>query len=222
MYHRTWFIVLLLFVSTMLLGGVLFLGDVLTELDFLKAQGAVNTGEAQAQNTPANDATSPHAPSRGNSKAKIQIVEFSDFQCPFCREAFIILQEVWKKYPEDIYFQYRHFPVVSQHPYARAAAEASMCADEQEKFWEYHDLIFKNQQDLSEKTLENFAIILNLDQEKFERCLSTHTYGALVTEDFEAGLRLGVAATPTFFINGYKVQGVLPMEVWEKVIRELR
>ncbi|MEK9165317.1 MAG: DsbA family protein [Patescibacteria group bacterium] len=204
-YLKTWFIALLVFASAGLFFCVLFLSEIATQLEFISAGEKLENQEILPLGF------SKTAPARGNPEARIQIAIFADFLCPFCRENFFILDDILSRHSDDIYLQFRHFPIISQD--SQTKAEASMCADEQDKFWEYHDQEFSGQIDLS---------VLNLDQEQFDQCVKDRKYKKLVEDDFNDGRRLGVSATPTFFINGRKIQGVLPLDVWEKLIAELR
>lgn len=204
-YLKTWFIALLVFASVGLFFCVLFLSETATELEFISA------GDKQDNQDVLPLGFSKTAPARGNPQAKIQAAVFADFLCPFCRESFFILDDILSRHSDDIYLQFRHFPIISQD--SQYSAEASMCADEQNKFWEYHDQLFSGQINLT---------VLNLNQEQFDQCASERKYKKLVEDDFNEGKRLGVSATPTFFINGRKIQGVLPPDVWEKLISELK
>jgi protein-disulfide isomerase len=219
-YLKTWFILFLVITLSLLLFGIIFLSDTATKIELF---GAKNDSFQKALPSQKTDwGLREGAPAIGNKGAGIVVVEFSDFQCPFCREAFFILQDVLARHTSEIYFQYRHFPLDTPHPLARKAAEASMCANQQGKFWEYHDLIFRNQDTLTPASLLEFAIEVGLDGSKFASCLKSDEFKKYVEEDFQAGKALGVEATPTFFINGRKIQGVLPKDVWEQLIREIR
>lgn len=206
-YLKTWFIALLIFASLGLFLCVLFLSDTATELEFISAGDKAKKNQQDILPL----GFSKTGPGRGNPQAKIQVAVFADFLCSFCRESFFILGEVLSRHPDDIYLQFRHFPIISQDSWTKA--EASMCAWEQNKFWEYYDGLFRGQINLSG---------LNLNQEQFDKCVSERKYKKLVEDDFNDSRQLGVSATPTFFINGRKIQGVLPSDVWEKLISELR
>ena len=220
-YHTTWFIFVLVLCAGGLFASVLFLANTFTELEYLNATAGNNFVERYVDEGLPIGFTEGGV-RRGNPNAKVRIVEFSDFECPFCREAFFILQDVWTRHEDDIYFEYRHFPIISLHPNAERGAIASMCAEEHNAFWPYHDLLFQNQEDLSDRSLKNFAIILDLDTETFNRCLSSGKYTRKIEQDVRDGLTLGVNATPTFFIEGRKIEGVLPLEIWEQLIKELQ
>ncbi|MBI2475583.1 DsbA family protein [Candidatus Uhrbacteria bacterium] len=156
--------------------------------------------------------------SLGRKDAPVTIVEFADFQCPYSREASFVMRELALKYPEKINFIYRDFPLSDVHPLARKAAEASECAADQGKFWEYHDKLFQNQSDLSQERFYQFAAELNLNISFFRSCLDSGTYKEEVENDYQDGLKAGVRGTPTFFINGTKIQGAIPKDIFEKLI----
>jgi protein-disulfide isomerase len=155
---------------------------------------------------------------RGNPKAPVIIVEFSDFQCPYCQGVDATLKKLLAKYQGRVSLAYRDLPLKDIHPQAELAAEAGRCAGEQGKFWEYHDLLFQNQNKLYHDGLIEQARTLNLDEKQFDSCLSSSKYKAQVEEDRQAGLRAGVTGTPGFFINGNVLSGNQPQDSFEKVI----
>lgn len=157
-------------------------------------------------------------PSLGPRDAKIVIVEFSDFQCPFCNEAKPVIKEVLKNYGDQILFIYRDFPLVDIHPQALLAAMAGECAHEQGKFWEMHDRIFENQDEITQANLKIHAVAIGLNNIQFDNCLASGKYLKEIEEDLRDGLAAGVGATPTFFINGVKVAGVIPLTTFEQII----
>lgn len=158
---------------------------------------------------------------RGNQEAPVTVIEYSDFQCPFCSRFHETMKQVMVNYPEQVRWIYRHFPLESIHPYARKAAEASECAAEQDKFWEYTDYIFENQSALSNDTLSSFAVSMGLNKNKFEECLSSGKYKEKVDEDYQSGASLGVRGTPGNFINGQSVPGALPYDQMADIIDNL-
>lgn len=162
--------------------------------------------------------TTTDDPSLGRADARLTIVEFADFGCPYSREVSFILRELSLKYPEKIHYIYRDFPIVDLHPIAQKAAEAGECAAEQGRFWEYHDKLYSNQSDLSQDRLYEFASELNLNVETFRDCLDSGRKREEVLEDYQDGLNAGVKGTPTFFLNGTKVEGSIPKELFEQVI----
>jgi protein-disulfide isomerase len=157
---------------------------------------------------------------RGNPKAKVMIVEFSDFQCPYCGAVEATLQRVLAKYPDTVALAYRDMPMSKIHPLARQAAEAARCAGEQGKFWEYHDLLFADQQNLDQDGLMGKARSLKLDEQQFESCLTSEKFKAQVEQDSQDGIRVGVGGTPGFFINGIFLSGSQPESAFENLVQE--
>ena len=156
-------------------------------------------------------------PSRGPNDAKITMIEFSDFECPFCGRAHETVDKVMAKYEGKVHLVFRQFPL-SFHPHARKAAEAAVCADEQGKFWQMHDWMFTNQQKLEINELKETAGTLGLDKTKFAECLDGNKSAKSVEEDMAAGEKNGVSGTPAFFINGIPLSGAQPIEEFEKII----
>jgi protein-disulfide isomerase len=156
---------------------------------------------------------------RGDPKAPVVIVEFSDFQCPYCQSVQPTLKTLLAKYEGRVSLAYRDLPVRDIHPQAELAAEASRCAGEQGKFWEYHDLLFANQNKLDRPGLVELAHGLKLDEKQFDSCLASGKYQAQIEQDRQLGLRAGVAGTPGFFVNGNLLSGNLPQDAFEKVIQ---
>jgi protein-disulfide isomerase len=158
-------------------------------------------------------------PGIGPEDAPIVIVEFSDFQCPFCKRfQDETAKQLLAAYPGKIRFVYRHLPLTSIHPEAFPSAEASMCANEQNAFWEYHDKIFESQDKLGRKLYMQIASDLNLDTTAFEDCLNAGKYKDLVQRDSDFALNLGVQSTPTFFINGLALAGAQPLSAFTQLI----
>ncbi len=156
---------------------------------------------------------------RGNPSAKITMVEFSDFHCPFCRQAYGEVKNLLQKYDGKIKVAYRDLPLIeAQDPNQVSAAEASRCAGEQGKFWAYHDLLFENQNEYGPAGFREFAKSLGLNVEQFGQCLDTGKFKAAVKEDFQEALRLGAVGTPYFLINGVPVSGARPQPEFENVI----
>jgi protein-disulfide isomerase len=158
-------------------------------------------------------------PARGPANAPIEIIEFSDFQCPFCLQANPTVTKVLSTYGDKIRFVYRHFPLPN-HPNARPAAEASACAAEQDKFWPYHDRLFGNQALLSAADLKQHAAAVGLDTAKFGACVDSRKFKSVVDEDVQAGEEAGVSGTPAFFINGRVLGGAQPFDAFKRVIDE--
>jgi len=170
------------------------------------------------------DVTSTDDPCIGPQSAPITIVEFSDFECHYCaRFVDATLVPLLEAYPDEIRFCYRDFPLDNIHPEARFAAEAAQCAFEQNKFWEFHNGIFRNQTALSDNLYINLADKINLDISEFEKCYSSGKFRGRVNDDFNVGRDLGVTGTPTFFVNGRPLIGAQPLEAFMAVIEsELR
>lgn len=146
------------------------------------------------------------APVKGPGGAPIKLVEFSDFQCPYCARINPALAEVRERYGDKLQVVFRQFPLRQIHPQAQKAAEAALCAGDQGKFWAMHDALFANQQQLGEASLKAKAGELGLDRARFETCLDSDAKAEAVQEDLEAGERAGVAGTPAIYINGRPVQ----------------
>jgi protein-disulfide isomerase len=162
------------------------------------------------------------APFRGPAAAPVTIVEFSDFQCPYCKQVVPTLAQLLSRYGERVKLVFRDFPIDSLHPQARKAAEAARCAHDQGKFWEYHDALFAGSPNASAEQLKTYAQQVGLDVPSFERCLGSRTHTAAVQKDVEEGTRLGVTGTPAFFVNGELLSGAQPLERFVQVIeREL-
>jgi protein-disulfide isomerase len=157
-------------------------------------------------------------PSKGPADAAVTIVEFSDFQCPFCTRALPILEEVIQRYPDDVRLVYRHLPLDSIHPRARPAAEASLCADDQGQFWAYHDVLFENNKALGDDDLRAIAVDLSLDVDAWSQCMSEKKFATKVEADLEAGRSAGITGTPAFVINGLLLTGARPVEDFVAVI----
>ena len=189
--------------------------DLITELR--KSGPAVNVMLAVPRATVALAATDPAI---GSANAPITIVEFSDFQCPFCQRAAPTLKKVREVYGDKVRVVWKDYPLTQIHPQAFKASEAAHCAAEQGKFWEYHDRLFANQQALQPDDLKKYATDLGLDAAKFAPCLDSSKYAERVRDGVSAGSRLGVNSTPTLYINGRMLQGAQPFEAFQAVIDE--
>jgi protein-disulfide isomerase len=157
-------------------------------------------------------------PSLGPANAPITLVEFGDFQCPFCRQwEQETYQPLLAAYPGKLRFIFRDFPLTSIHPNAMPAAEAAQCANEQGKFWPFHDKLFGSE-NLSDAVYKQYAQDLGLDATKFNGCLTNHKYSKAIQDDSDFAVNLGINSTPTFFINGLAVIGAQPMSAFTAVI----
>jgi predicted DsbA family dithiol-disulfide isomerase len=153
------------------------------------------------------------APTLGKAGAPIQLVEFSDFQCPFCNRFYPNLKRVEQKYGDKVQIVYRQYPIPSLHANAFKAAEASLCAHEQGKFWELHDLMFNEQSRLTVPELKEKAVRLGMDKKKFDQCMDTGRFTEQVQKDMAEGNRIGINGTPAVFINGVELKGgAVPFE----------
>ena len=161
---------------------------------------------------------------RGSASAPVQIVEFSDFQCPFCRRVQPTLNALLEKYGSQVALSFRDFPIIELHPMAHVSAQASRCALAQGKFWEYHNALFADPTPRPDRAkLAAHAAQIGLDAKSFESCLATGTHTKSVDEDLQIGLRAGVSSTPAFFINGIYLSGAQPQAEFERIIdRELK
>ena len=158
-------------------------------------------------------------PVLGSADAPITIIEFADFQCPYCqRHAQETYPQLQANYGDKIRFVYKDFPLSSIHPQAFPAALASHCAQEQGQFWEYHDLLFSGQQELGDDAYTAYAEQLGLNMNDFNACYQDQKYTDQVQTDYNYAVQLGVSSTPTFFINGIAVIGAQPYSVFSQII----
>ncbi len=161
-------------------------------------------------------------PARGPENAPVVIVSFSDYECPFCKRAEPTIDAVLAKYPTQVRLVFRHLPLDALHPQARPAAIAAVCAESQGKFWEYHALLFENQQALGNEELAKYASTAGLDAAVFKTCLQSPEAAQRVQADTDAARALGITGTPAFFINGILISGARPLDDFSKWIdREL-
>jgi protein-disulfide isomerase len=139
---------------------------------------------------------------QGPVDAPVTLVEYGDYECPYCGAAYPIVKEVQARLGEKLRFVFRNFPITTSHPHAEQAAEAAEAAASQDRFWEMHDVLYENQKRVRDPDLRDYAEQLGLDLEKFDQDLAEHVHAARVREDFMSGVRSGVNGTPTFYING--------------------
>jgi protein-disulfide isomerase len=144
---------------------------------------------------------------QGPPRAPVTVVEYGDYECPNCGEAYGVVKHLQSEFGDDVRFVFRNFPIPESHPHAEEAAEAAEAAAEQGKFWEMQDTLYEHQKGLDEQHLVAYARILSLTPEEFERDLEEHAQRVRVQEDLESGLESGVEGTPTFFINGTRYDG---------------
>ncbi|PWS28332.1 disulfide bond formation protein DsbA [Pedobacter yonginense] len=144
---------------------------------------------------------------QGNKSASIEIVEFGDYQCPYCGDAYPIVKEIEEAFGDQIQFVFRHFPLQEAHEFAFKAALAAEAAGMQGKFWEMHDALYENQYRLANDLFDELAETLGLDLEKFTADVNSDEARDKVENDFESGVRSGVNGTPSFYVNGTKFDG---------------
>ena len=213
---------------------VLFGGGTIPGLGKVAGSSTTVTGN----NAPAAPAAAPAAPAapapsavtatpppvtgedhiRGNANAKITMIEYSDFECPFCSRHKPTLDQVLSQYGDDVRLIYRHFPLTSIHPNAQKSAEASECAGEQGKFWEFHDLLFANQQALTVPSLKQYAGQLNLNQSQFDSCLDSGKFTAKVNKQASDAQAVGITGTPGTFVENQLVRGAFPLATFTQII----
>ena len=142
--------------------------------------------------------------SQGPVDAAVTLVEYGDYECPYCGAAYPIIKEVQDRMGDRLRFVFRDFPISTSHPHAEQAAEGAEAAGVQGAFWPMHDLLYENQQHLSDGDLRSYGRQLGLDTERFDRELADHVHAERVREDFMSGVRSGVNGTPTFYIDGVR------------------
>jgi protein-disulfide isomerase len=139
---------------------------------------------------------------QGNGKARCTLVEYGDYECPSCGQAYPIVKRLQKHFGDGLLLVFRNFPLTEIHAHAEHAAEAAEFAAASERFWEMHDLLYENQESLGDDSLLEFATLLHLSNDKLRETLEEGTYKTRIKADFSGGVRSGVNGTPTFFING--------------------
>jgi len=212
---------ILAFAAGVLLGYVVWGFDSAKDIPVVTAQDAGPVVEApvtQESQFVRYDVASEGYPSIGPEDAPITIIEFSDYQCPFCKRWHDeVYQPLLNAYPGKIKMVYRQLPLTSIHPDAFPAAEAAMCAGEQNAYWQFHDKLF-NGDSLGASLYTQYAQELGLDMTSFETCITDHKYQETVQADLDFAVNLGVRSTPTFFINGLAIVGAQPLNVFQQVI----
>ena len=160
------------------------------------------------------------APFKGPEKAKVTIVKFEDFQCPYCKTVQPTFPELLKRYDGKVRLVHKDLPLDAIHPQARQAAEAARCAGEQGKFWEYHDKLYANSPKAGVEELKSYAKEVGLNTASFDQCFTSGKFKGLVQKDLSEGAQLGLTGTPTFFINGREISGAQPVEAFAAIIDE--
>ena len=202
--------------------------DTLDSMNFHAQFSTPNTKQPTPVNNNAVAAESKTAPGLGSDKAPIRVVEFIDFGCPYSKEENAIIRELAVSNPDRVWLQERNFPTIDDstgellHPGAQAAAVAAACVSDQGKFWAMNDALFANQNDagtFSADDLRRYAVGAGADGAKYDACIKSGKDAAAVSDDYKAGLVLGVTGTPTFFVNGYKIDGAIPVDIWQKILK---
>lgn len=158
-------------------------------------------------------------PTKGTPKAQVTIVEFSDFECPYCKQATSALKQILPEYSDKVKLVFKHLPLPN-HQHAFQSAQAAVCAEEQGKFWEYHDLLFGNTVDLSTDTLKQHAVKLGLKAEQFNQCLTSESSRNAVMKDMQEAKQAGISGTPTFVMNGKLIRGAKSAEEFRTAIEQ--
>ena len=148
----------------------------------------------------------------GPEMALVTLVEYGDYQCPYCGQAYPIIKELLDRVGRQVRFVFRNFPLATVHPHAESAAEAAEAAGAQGRFWDMHDVLFENQEALGDENLVRYASVLGLDESRFSGDLTDHVHAARVREDFRGGVSSGVNGTPTFFINEERHDGPFDLD----------
>jgi protein-disulfide isomerase len=234
-WYKHWWGVLIIVILVLIGGGIGYFGsqvaqfygmierDEISDADLAYLHQFTVSGGIQErfENTPVVDAPveTTDDPQFGNLNAPLVIVEFADFGCPWSREESFIIRELATKYADRVSYIYRDFPLDDLHPDARLAAEAGECAAELGNFWAFHDKLYQNQQNLSYDDLIGYAREVGLPEDAFVTCVDEGRYAAEVQQDFIDGVRAGVRGTPTFFLNGRRVEGAIPRDIFEEIMK---
>jgi len=144
---------------------------------------------------------------QGPDTAPITLVEYGDYECPYCGQAYPIIKQIQDYFQDNLRFVFRNFPLTQVHPHAQKAAEAAEAADTQNKFWNMHDYLYEHQQALDERHLEKYAKIIGLNLERFNDDMKNHIHASRIREDFLSGIQSGVNGTPSFYINEIRYDG---------------
>lgn len=183
-----------------------------------KAEGLIKVTSVQLPESPRLSIDIANEPSKGPKNAPITIVEFADFQCPYCYVAEATVKSILDKYKNKVKFVFRSYPLIQLHPQAVNASIAAECAKNQDKFWEMHDILFENHRNLTENAYDTFAKSLKLDVKKFQICFKNPAIKNKVMNDAAYGQSLGINATPAFYINGVLLMGAQPESEFVSII----
>lgn len=216
------FYIPILIVLVAVIGGVLiYQNSQKVGNDLPSKAGTVQTpGASDSQQTSKELTVTEKDNIQGLKTAQVTIVEFSDFQCPFCGSFQPTMNKIAKEFPDKVRWVYKHFPLDQIHDNARPAAEAAECAAEQGKFWEYSDQLFENQAKLGGSFYKELAGQLNLNMDQFNNCVSSRKYKDKVEADLQEGIKAGVRGTPSSFINGELVSGAVTYEKLKQAVEK--
>lgn len=182
------------------------------------SNGEIEVSGAPKPVTPKVTVDIGSSPSKGSTDAPITIVEFADFQCPYCATAQPIVEEVLKQYKGKVRFVFKNYPLAQIHPEAIPAAIAAECANKQDKYWQMHDSLFENHKKLGDETYIKIAQSIGLKMDDFNKCRKEQSIHNKINAEMEYGQSLGINATPAFYINGVQLMGALPKSEFERVI----
>jgi len=210
-WYKKWWGILIIVIGIFLVGFILsFSWAVYERVSEIRDQQFSEVHTEYLQSLAPN-----YSPRLGSVEPILTIVEFSDFQCPFCAQSAPTIKRIMAEYGGFIQFVYRHMPIDQLHPDAWSASIASTCANEQNAFWEYHDKLFTEQGDFSKDNLFAIAQSMSFDMGQFKTCYDSEKYGYQVRRDMNDRAELGAAGPPTFFANGEIISGVLSFDQWK-------
>lgn len=189
----------------------------------VKVEGSftgISTGESgQTTIIPFFEVMTQDDPQIGPEDATITIIEFADFMCPYCAEVSLTVRSLVAKYPNDVRYIFRDFPIEELHPGATKIHVAGECAKEQGKFWAFHDKVFQSQSNVTPENVSAYAAQAGIDISEFDGCINSGKYNNEISVDISDGRRAGVVGTPTFFVNGIKIEGALKGQDWESLVQ---
>lgn len=229
-YTRLWARVLLLIILLILLFGILFIVMTASYVRKIK-RGEVIGGFTRSSLVQKEQSSEPADPALlfkaddpliGPSDALLTIAEFGDFECSFSKEAFSHVRSFQAMHPNEVRLVWRDYPLSDVHPRALVLADAAACAHEQGKFWAFHDKLFANHGRFSDEDLVSYLKQVGLDNSLFARCLESGRVHQGIIKDTEDAIALGVIGTPTFFANGFRFSGVVPSDIWEKILSQIQ
>lgn len=218
-WYKKWWGVLLVIFFVFVLAGFAAFGVYVFKLAKVIKEGGVNTTRTSIDD-PEIAKKRIIAESKlnywvGDSDAELVIVEFSDFECPYCAQSAPVLRKIVQKYSNNVKLIYRDFPL---HDNSKLIATVARCAGEQMKFWQMHDKLFERTGQISEREIENLARSVGINVSELNECRDNPKHDGLINKDISDGLTLGVSGTPTWIINGYVVEGALSEEHWDEII----